>query len=67
MIGTTGVIDKEFPGNYATTTMKAFLMMTEAISIMENIGELGWPVPIKLLELFKMQRGKQKEPEKPKE
>ena len=63
MLGTAGVLDHEFPGNYATTTMKTFLMVTEAISIMENIGELGWPVPLKLLEFLKVHSDK-KEPKK---
>ena len=54
MIATAGVLDREFPGQYATTSMKSFLMVTEAISIMENIGALGWPVPLKLLEYLKV-------------
>lgn len=54
LIATAGILDREFPGNYATTSMKSFLMVTEAISIMENIGALGWPVPLKLLEYLKV-------------
>ena len=54
MIGTAHVLDREFPGNYASTSMKTFLMVTEAISILENIGALGWPVPLKLLKYLKM-------------
>ena len=56
MILASGVLDVEFPGNYAITTMKTFLMVTEAISILENIGQMGWPVPLKLLEMLKLQR-----------
>ena len=54
MIGTASILDKEFPGNYASLTMKSFLMVTEAISILENIGALGWPVPLKLLKFLNM-------------
>lgn len=64
LIATTGILDREFPGQYATTTMKSFLMVTEAISIMENVGALGWPVPLKLLEFLKLHGSKQKEKKK---
>jgi toxin secretion/phage lysis holin len=64
MLGTAGVLDREFPGQYATTTMKTFLMVTEAISIMENISALGWPVPLKLLEFLNMHSEKKREKKK---
>ena len=63
MLLSSGILDIQFPGEYAMTTMKTFLMVTETISIMENIGELGWPVPLKLLEFLKMHSNK-KNPKK---
>jgi len=57
MLLASGILDTEFPGQYASNTMKTFLMVTEAISIMENISALGWPVPLKILQLLKMQKG----------
>lgn len=54
MIAVGGIFDKEFPGEYATATIKSFLMVTEAISIMENISQMGWPVPTKFLEFLKV-------------
>lgn len=64
MLLASGILDVEFPGNYATTTMKTFLMVTEAISILENIGDMGWPVPIKLLDFLKLHREASKEVQK---
>lgn len=64
LIATAGILDREFPGQYATTVMKTFLMITEAISIMENVNALGWPVPLKLMEFLKMHQEKQKEQKK---
>lgn len=63
LMATAGILDQEFPGQYATTSMKSFLMMTEAISIMENIGKLGWPVPLKILQFLKMQSDAQRKKE----
>lgn len=60
MLLASGVLDIQFPGEYATTTMKSFLMVTESISIMENIGNMGWPVPLKLMQFLKMHHGKDK-------
>lgn len=57
MLLAAGVLDTNFPGEYATTTMKTFLLVTESISIMENISALGWPVPLQLLKFLKMHRG----------
>lgn len=60
LIAMANVIDREFPGQYASTIMKSFLMVTEAISIMENIGAMGWPVPTKLLKYLKNYQGQEK-------
>ena len=57
MLLAAGILDMEFPGQYASNTMKTFLMVTEAISIMENISALGWPVPLKILQMLKMSKG----------
>lgn len=69
MIGTASVVDKQFTDVYITLTkvfgfqvstksalmvMNLFLVSTEAISILENISALGWPVPLKLLQFLKM-------------
>jgi toxin secretion/phage lysis holin len=64
MILLAGILDLEFPGHYASTTMKTFLMVTEAISILENINSLGWPVPLKLLEYLKTHRKNSSEKKK---
>lgn len=69
MIGTASVVDKQFTDTYTTLSnvfgfqvstksasmvMNLFLVSTEAISILENISALGWPVPLKLLQFLKM-------------
>ena len=73
MMGTANIIDKEFVDIYkvatevfgfsvplksALLTMNLFLVSTEAVSILENISALGWPVPLKLLKFLRMQSGK---------
>ena len=73
MMGTANIVDKEFvdiygaatelfgfsvPHKSALLTMNLFLVSTEAVSILENISALGWPVPLKLLKFLRMQSGK---------
>ena len=58
MLGAGGIIDREFPGEYASTVIKSFLMITEAISIMENIKGLGWPVPTSVFKILNMMADK---------
>ena len=63
MIGLAGILDREIPGEYAMPVMKSFILVTEAISILENISALGWPVPTKLVSILKMfdvDKGKKK-------
>lgn len=49
-----GIFDREFPGEYSTAAIKSFIMVNEAISIMENIHLLGYPVPVKFLRFLKV-------------
>lgn len=63
LISTSRILDTEFPGDYATNTMKTFLMVTEAVSIMENIHAMGWPVPMKLVQYLKLQSDPKKKDE----
>lgn len=36
-------------GSYATDIMAAFLAVTELISILENVGKMGFHIPLRLL------------------
>lgn len=49
MILVAKLVDKNIPLDFASSMLKSFLVITEAISIFENIGRLGFPVPTSLL------------------
>ena len=44
MMGTAGLVDKVLPIKLGATIVYSFLAVTEALSIMENISILGFPV-----------------------
>lgn len=56
LLATGSLVDKILPVQFAFTMMAAFLGITEALSIMENISQLGWPVPSKLVEKLKVMK-----------
>jgi len=46
------LVDNVVPVKFAATIMESFLAITEALSILENIGKLGFPVPTKLIKIL---------------
>jgi toxin secretion/phage lysis holin len=44
------IVDKHAPIQFAAPIMDSFLVMTEALSILENLAKLGFPVPTKLMQ-----------------
>ncbi len=53
------LVDKVLPVSFACPMMVIFLAVTESISIMENAGEAGFPVPTALLKRLKVMRDKE--------
>lgn len=54
---TTGAcVDKTTPFPFALVTMATYLSITEAISIIENLGAMGYPVPKVLIGRLKALR-----------
>lgn len=53
MIVTGRLVDKVMPIAFAASIVETFLSATEAISIMENLGKMGAPIPNKLLNILK--------------
>lgn len=56
LLATGALVDKVMPATFAFTMMTVFLACTEAISIMENVSQLGLPIPIKLVEILKVMK-----------
>lgn len=54
LILTGRLVDKVVPVPFASTIMESFLVITEAISIMENLGKLNFPVPLGLIKRMKV-------------
>jgi len=54
LILTGRLVDKSVPIPFAATIIESFLVITEALSIMENLSQMGFPVPIKLVKLLKI-------------
>jgi len=54
-------VDKGLPVNLAAPIMDAFLVTTEAVSILENFAKLGYPVPTFLMEKLKTYFGKKEQ------
>ena len=60
LLATAALLDKviQIPlMSDSVTLMAAFLSVTEAISIMENIGALGFAIPAYLLKILKFSQG----------
>lgn len=47
------IIDRHLPIALAAPMMDIWLVTTEGISILENLGKLGFPIPAKVLNLLK--------------
>ena len=54
MILTAKLVDKHLPYPFASSIMNSFLVVTEGISILENIYLLGYPVPTVLVKKLKV-------------
>lgn len=69
LMATAALVDKVMPVPFASIIMVTFLAATEAISIMENLGSMGYAVPTSLVQKLRSIRGsvKEKQPEKPEE
>lgn len=52
------LVDKHCPVAVSSSIMDSFLVITESISILENLGKLGFPVPTKLLNILKITKDK---------
>lgn len=53
MMATCSLVDKAVPYPFAIPIMTAFLSITEAISVFENIALMGFPVPNRLLKMLR--------------
>jgi len=53
MLIVSRMVDKTLPITAASSIMDAFIVCTEAISILENISKLGYPVPTFLVTRLK--------------
>ena len=55
LLATGALVDKALPGELpvAITVMWSFLALTEALSILENISVLGFPVPIRFVRMLR--------------
>lgn len=58
LMATASLVDKTMPIKMAIPLTYSFLAVTEAISIMENLSLLGYPVPSKLLKSLKIMNNK---------
>lgn len=59
LMATASLVDKVLPIQFGAAIMYSFLAVTEAISILENVTILGWPVPSRLINML---RNMDKEP-----
>lgn len=53
MLMVSRLVDKSLPLKVASPIMDAFLVTTEAVSILENLSKLGYPVPTFLVNKLK--------------
>jgi len=68
LMATAALVDKVMPIPFASVIMVTFLSATEAISVMENLGSIGFAVPtalIKRLMFIKNTAGDSKDDKKP--
>lgn len=54
LLATGSLVDKVIPAPFVFSVMVSFLAVTEGISIIENAGELGAPIPKFLLRRLKV-------------
>ena len=52
------LVDKTLPTPMFAVVIETFLALTEAQSIIENLGQAGMPIPSKLMKLFTMLKDK---------
>lgn len=53
LIITGRLVDKVVPVGFASSIIESFLVVTEALSIIENLNHLGFPVPTQLVKILK--------------
>lgn len=53
LMATASLVDKVVPIAFALPVMVTFLSVTEGISVMENVGAMGFSVPSHLLKLLR--------------
>ncbi len=53
LLTTASLVDKNIPIAFALSMMATFLALTEAISILENVAKLGFPVPHRMISILK--------------
>jgi len=51
-MATGALVDKALPIAFALTMMWSFIAITEALSILENVSQLGFPVPTILVKML---------------
>lgn len=56
LLTTAACVDKTTPVPFALVTMATYLSITEALSIVENLGAMGYPVPAVLVGRLKALR-----------
>lgn len=61
MIATAALVDKTLPLPFASVIMITFLAATEAISIMENLKDLGFAVPTLFVNRLKVLKGESRD------
>lgn len=57
LLATASLVDKVMPMGIALPIMSTFLSVTEGISVIENIGAMGYSVPTHLLQKWRNIRG----------
>ena len=57
LMGTASLVDRALPFNLSAPIMFTFLAITEAMSVLENVRLLGWPVPAQVVSLLRKTRG----------
>lgn len=53
LLATGSLVDQVLPIRIGASIMGSFLAMTEAISVLENVAIIGFPVPNRLLKFLK--------------
>jgi toxin secretion/phage lysis holin len=60
LMACASLVDKALPLVIAMPIMYTFLAVTEGISILENVGEAGFPIPTKILSTLKVMQKESK-------